>query len=90
MLKPGGEIMITIPEHGIQRALQRLAKYPKWAPYGHEDYISTFVNVEDTLPLWKETIEAAGFVDLNSFREGISYRHTKRVCEGNSHFYIKF
>lgn len=82
MMKPGGEFLIVLVEECLDQPFYNLSKYPRWAPYGHEEYISSFFN-KDGLLIMRSLLQDTGFTDLNCFREYNVYRQPdKKICDG--------
>lgn len=83
MMKPGAEFLIAIGEKNVDTAFMKLSKNPKWAPYGHEKYISKLTHLDDWLPYWRNLLQDTGFSNLNCFREYTTYQQkSKEVMEG--------
>lgn len=78
MMKPGGEFLILLVEENIDRVYYELSKYPRWAAYKHEDYISSFFN-QDGSVVMRMLLQETGFVNLNCFREYNVYRQKDKV-----------
>ncbi|CAH1116229.1 unnamed protein product [Phaedon cochleariae] len=75
MLKSDGEIFLMyFDKSPIDGALEQLAKIPRWAEYGHENFISPYYYSNDPLIACEEDMTAAGIENYKIRIEKMVYR----------------
>ncbi|VEN40877.1 unnamed protein product [Callosobruchus maculatus] len=87
LLRPGGEILCSLVEqNSIDDAFFNLSKNPKWAPYGHEKYLTRYFFCDDVAKEWEKHLIDAGFVDVKVIKEEKSYVYDSE--ENYKNFYL--